>query len=115
MARKCEAGRSDALPATLPWPPRASRYGWCSGIRTEARTALRILLVGRAARRRLARSPGDPAQDEPVDLARLFQVREVACVRNDHHLGASGKVPLCGGDELHADAAIGAAVQVEGG
>ena len=42
-------------------------------------------------------------------------MQEVACVRNDHHPGAGGQVLVRGGDEFHADAAIGAAVQVEGG
>jgi hypothetical protein len=48
-----------------------------------------------------------------VDFSGLFQVREVAGVLDHLHCGIRAKVAFRIKDEIHADAAIGAAMQVK--
>jgi len=56
---------------------------------------------------------GDPGKDVLVDFCGLFQMREVTGALDHLHCGIRAKVAFGITDEIHADAAIGAAMQVK--
>jgi hypothetical protein len=53
---------------------------------------------------------GDPGKDVLVDFSGLFQMREVAGILDHLHFGIRAKVTFGITDEIHAYAAIGAAI-----
>ena len=56
---------------------------------------------------------GGPSEDVLVDLLRLLQVREVASTLHDDHAGPWGEMPFGATNQLHADAAVEAAMQIQ--